>query len=444
VATEPFPVGADFHEVIWCGENRRHDSPRIDETTGAAHPSVRMKKLWLLPVFACGTLVGWLARDGMPSQPKAVTSETQPTKTKRDRTTETSQNSYAQKWRALSRQSQAFTQEEREKFINQLPPEDRLKALEALMADAGPKGLSTKTLFLMTQILGEWAKTDFEGAWDDCAKCQSPGLRKFMQSELIDLLASKDPARALSSLQDLAAEDPAVDTKAIVTLARGEMGKNPEQLLALVTALPDARTFYSSGLTYPEDFDFEKLASGLADIEKKNPGKAMGFGPDNVLGAWADRDPEGAHAWWLKGEKFDYNGWGQILDSVEKRSTPESAAAWAVEKFEDPGAPREKMIRELSGGTSQASKINGIARAMPDIAAQDRFLSEVVQVNWNGLDRNYGFALTGLSSPQARLETLRKLSADNHQPNIGGISDAQFQTWGITRTEVEQIFKANK
>ena len=406
-----------------------------------------MNKCWGIVIFSTGTLLGWVIPRHENDASNPNTTAANSTKVARDRMMSPSKTPHPQKWQSLGKRAATFTETERNDFLKNLTPQDRLLALEGLMADGGPKGLSSKTINLMNQILRDWAKADFEDAWGECAKCQIPGLRKFMQSELIDLLAPEDPKRALACLLKLTAEDPEVGTAAIVTLARGEMGKTPEQLLALVTALPDPRTYYSAGLTYPENFDFEKLAEGLAVIYKKSPHQLVGFSPDNVLSAWADRDPEAAHSWWAKNGKFDYNSWGEILNSVEKRSTPEDAAAWLIAKFEEPGAPRDQMIRELSGDSSQGGMpgtINGIARAMPDIAAQDRFLSDVARVNWNALDRDYGFALSGLSSPQARLEVFRKLAANQHVPNLKAIGDAQFQTWGISRAEVEQIFKANQ
>jgi hypothetical protein len=51
--------------------------------------------------------------------------------------------------------------------------------------------------------------------------------------------------------------------------------------------------------------------------------------------------------------------------------------------------------------------------------------------------------VSGLSSPQARLAAFQKIAATNQGIFLGEINDAQFQAWGLTRQQVEQIWKPN-
>ncbi len=69
------------------------------------------------------------------------------------------------------------------------------------------------------------------------------------------------------------------------------------------------------------------------------------------------------------------------------------------------------------------------------------FLTDAITMNneSNPADA-IGFALNAMSSPEARLEALRRL-AESKRLNIAKTPDAQLQTWGLSRQQVEQAVR---
>ncbi len=76
---------------------------------------------------------------------------------------------------------------------------------------------------------------------------------------------------------------------------------------------------------------------------------------------------------------------------------------------------------------------------MPDIAKRDRFLTDLVTTSKHAYPIDpFGYALTQISTPQARLETLQQLRRIN-KLDAAKIPDAQLQQWGLSRLQVEQL-----
>lgn len=394
-------------------------------------------------MFFAGVLLGWMIEHRSHDVLAGSSASNETTiKTFRDRRIEPAQEAHSQKWQSLGKRAVTFSTEERESFLKELAADDRGKALDGLMTQAGPGYRSDPITSTMSEILKSWAATDVEGALSYCGKCANAGMRKFMLGQLIDILARKDPDRAISLFVEMSAEDPSFQPDGVFTLAQNKMGESAGQLLGFLSKLPMKAASSGTGADFSKDYDFEAAADGIAAMIKANPGKSPAVLPTNLMESWAARDPEAAHAWWAKNDSFEYNNWSMLLNGVEKHSTPEAAATWVVAKFEEPGAPREKMIRDLSiGSGGRAGRFNAIARAMPDSAAQDRFLTEAIMAisaltNLEG----YAFAVSGLSSPQARLDAFQKIPPNNGIPDIYKIDDAQLNAWGITRQQMSQSF----
>ncbi len=350
---------------------------------------------------------------------------------------------HSQKWQSLAKQVITFSAEERSSFLKQLAPADRGKALDALMSQAGPDSSSHLVTSTMDGILKSWAEEDIEEALSHCQKCTNDGMRKYILGKLLETLAEKDPDRAIQLFAQQKTEDPSFQPNVVFTLARTRMGEDADQLVDLLSKLGLSSGSSGTGVNFSNDYDFQTAADGIMAMIKANPGKSPTVLPTNLMESWATLDPDAAQTWWLKNGSFAYNDWGDLFSGIEKHSTPDAAAAWLVAKFEEPGAPRARMILDLSfnndGGF--AGKINTIARAMPDIATQDRFLTDVILTNQNPLSSRNRFAISGLSTPQARLAAFQKIGARNRVTDLEEIDDAQFQGWGITRQQVEQIVK---
>jgi hypothetical protein len=105
------------------------------------------------------------------------------------------------------------------------------------------------------------------------------------------------------------------------------------------------------------------------------------------------------------------------------------------------------MLRSLAQGISTRRRtfIDSIAQAMPDAASRDRFLGDVMTASRpHDPAVDFNLALTQISSPAARLETLRQLVINSHltgnnsHMRAANIPAAQLQQWGLTRQQVEQ------
>jgi hypothetical protein len=71
--------------------------------------------------------------------------------------------------------------------------------------------------------------------------------------------------------------------------------------------------------------------------------------------------------------------------------------------------------------------------------AADRFLADMVTTSRYSEPMNtFGYALTQMSSPEARLETLQRLRKADRLDAVK-IPDAQLQQWGLTRQQVGQL-----
>ena len=395
-------------------------------------------------IFLVGSLFGgWIGYSSRPAGANLRTKNEIALKNPRDRKIQAGAEAHSQKWRSLAKQVTTFSDEERSGFLKQLAPADRGRALDALMSQAGPGSSSHHNTSTMDEIIKSWAIEDFEEALSYCQKCTSDGMRKYMLGELLEVLAENDPDRALQLLVQQSTEDPSFDSNVIFELARTKMGGNANQLVDFLTKFPMKSGSAAASVNFSHGYDFEVAANGIIAVIKANQGKNPAVLPMNLMESWAALDPDAAQTWWEKNGSFPYNDWSKILSGVEKHSTPEAAAAWVVAKFEKPGAPRAKMIRDLAsdGVDGIAGKINMIARAMPDVGAQDRFLTDVILENSASLTRHYRFAISGLSSPQTRLTVFQKIGSENCVIDLQAVDDAQFQAWGLTRQQVELIFK---
>ncbi len=403
-----------------------------------------MKKRWAVVIFFAGSLLGGLiGYSSRPEQSKFGFITEIALENPRDRKMQAGANTIPQRWLSLAKQATTFSDEERTNFLKQLAPTDRGKALDALMSQVGPGSTSDQVTSTMSQILDWWAEKDFEEALAHCRKCSNDGMRKYLLGQLINFLAEKDLDRAIQLLAEQKTEDPLFECNLIFTLASEKMGEKANRLLDLLSKLPMTSGSTGTDVDFSHDYDFKAAANGIMAMIKANPGKTPTVLPTNLFESWAARDPDAAQVWWVKNGSFAFNNWSSLLNGVEKHSTPEAASAWVVTKLEEPGAPREKMIRELAAysGSDVAGKINTIARAMPDIATQDRFLTDVILTNWDPLSSRFRFAISGLSSPQTRLAAFQKIATTNQGIFLGEIDEAQFQAWGLTRQQVELICK---
>jgi hypothetical protein len=393
-----------------------------------------MKKRWAVVIFFVGSLLGGLiGYSSRPAAAKLGSEDEIALKNPRDRKKQADVDDHPKKWQSLGKRVTTFSSEERASFLKELVPTDRGKALDALMSHVGPGFTSDLVTSMMDKILKSWAAEDFEAALSFCQKCTNDGMRKYMLGQLLETLVETDPDRAIQLFGQQKVEDPLFESDMLSTLAGTRMGESAAQLVDLMSKFPATSEYDGAIVRFSSDYDFQAAAAGIMAVIKANPGKSPAVLPINLMKSWAALDPDAAHAWWVKNGSFSFNSWDSLLDGVEKHGDL-SSAAWALAKLEEPGAPRQKMIAELS-----ADQVLRIAKATPDVTTQDRFLTEVVRENANPFSEPFRGAISGLSSPQARLAAFQESSKKISVTMLKYIDDSEFQAWGITREQVKSI-----
>jgi hypothetical protein len=86
-----------------------------------------------------------------------------------------------------------------------------------------------------------------------------------------------------------------------------------------------------------------------------------------------------------------------------------------------------------------AASINGIVRALANPNTSDRFLTELFINQCNSYPCDFTTTLPGMSSPQARLQALAQAKKAGVNL-VEEITEAEYQTWGITKQQFEVIF----
>lgn len=399
-----------------------------------------MKARWALIFFAAGLGTGWLMFGGgmRESAGTAGNKVAAPVVSKRE--ARPVKAPYEAKFRNFAKELPSLSEEEMEAFKKSLAPGDRAAAIEAMLSQAGPYGLPPEIMAMTSEILKTWASEDFDGAWAWCQRIESDANRNFIAAELLDQLVGKDPDRALALHLEMAAGDSGFDSRILFELLRQVTTKDAASFLNFLGKLPFDYNDQSMPVEFAADFNFQQAADGIVAL-RKNQKAPIQILPNNLLSSWATRDADAAYAWFSKNGNLPRENFGNLLEGNEKQGTSGASYSWAADKLNEPGCRREEMIHALADINSDENTnfIKGIAQAMPDTANRDRFLGDVLMMNHlaNPADW-FGYALTQMSSPSARLEILQRLGKADRLVNAENIPDALLQQWGITRQQVEQ------
>ena len=420
------------------------DSPCLTDL-GLTVIFAEMKKRWAVVMFFAGSLLGGLiGYSSRPDSDKLGFKDDVVVTKPRERRKEAGGIAHSQKWQSLGKRIATFSDKERANFLEQLAPTDRGKALDALMSQVGPGRSSPLITSMMSEILKSWATENFEETLSFSQKCSNDGMRNYMLDQLLEVAAVEDPDRALQLYVDQIIVDPTFRSEVYITVAENKGGESAQQLLDILFKLRVRGSGYAGiNVNFSDDYDFRAAADGIAAMIEANPEQHFTVLPMNLLSSWAAADPDAAQAWWAKGGSFMSDDWYKLLMGVEKNSTPEAAAAWTAAKLAEPGAPRERMIQNLSRFDDEANggRISRIAQAIPEVAAKDHFFNEIIFANKSILSGGYRSAMSGLSSTAARLAAFQKIGAKKLWIDLEEINDAQFQAWGLTRQQVELIVK---
>ncbi|MES2921181.1 MAG: hypothetical protein V4819_06535 [Verrucomicrobiota bacterium] len=399
-----------------------------------------MKARWALIFFATGLGAGWLIFGGGLRASAQFAGNNSAASVVRKREARPVKSPHEAKFRSFAKELPSLSEEEMEAFKKSLAPGDRPAAVDALLAQAGPYGLPGEVTNMISEILKTWAGEDFDGAWDWCRRIESDANRNFIASELLDQLVDKDPDRALALHLEMVAEGTGFDSRILFELLRQVTTKDAASFLNFLGKLPSDYNDQEMPVEFAADFNFQQAADGIVAL-RKNQKAPIQILPNNLLSSWATRDADAAYAWFSKNGNLPRENFGNLLEGIEKQGNPGASYSWAADKINEPGCRWETMIHALADIRSDenTSVINGIAQAMPDTANRDRFLGDVVMMNHLANPvAHYGYALTQMSSPTARLETFQRLGKANKLFDAENIPDTQLQQWGITRQQVEQ------
>lgn len=404
-----------------------------------------MKKRWSVLIFAAGLLLGWLIRGDRHPAPEVEAANLPVSKATRRHEVAATPTAHPAKWPSIGKQALRFNDNEREDFLKNLAPKDRLQALETLAAQSGPDGLDWRLRGMIQKILKELADQDFDSAWSWSKGIASEATRHYMMESLLKELVKANPDRALALHLEQLAADPNFTSGVPHTLVAARVREGAQAMLDLFAKFP-AKSGGGSGsdMKFPQDFDFQLLADGIRKMTQGTD--SLPAYPMNFLSAWAARDPEAAYAYWSGGGLPSwFGGWDRLIEGIETHGEAGAAAAWTVSKLADPSAPRRKIIGDLTNAieSGRMSKINSIAQAMPDAGVRDRFFTDVLVMNqYTDPVAQLGFAFQGLSAPQARLDAIREISAAGRKVDLKKTDAAGFQAWGFTREQAEQMIAA--
>ncbi|RYD19263.1 MAG: hypothetical protein EOP88_19635 [Verrucomicrobiaceae bacterium] len=399
-----------------------------------------MKPGRIIIIFTTGLLAGW-GLYGLAGPVRPVIAEPS---TKADRTPIAKPTAKEDpRWSAFREKSRKADWGQMNAMLKEVVPGDRMAALEALAARPGLKGIGTVAIHLMEKITREWAAEDLDGAWAAAQKCQNEELREVMMGAILEQLAKTDPERALEMESTQVFSNNGIKSNLITMLQESKLRSGAADYIESIKRFPAVRTSSGSDEEFAGDFDFKLAADAVTALQKANDGNGPSSFPVNFMSEWAKKDPHAAFGWWAANPSLPFGDVNKVLEGFENHS-PGSSTAWLVEKFQDPAMPREKLIAEWVDIDIDdlMPKVNTIAAALPDAQVADAFLHDVFVAKSEGVVEASAFALTGMSSPEARLAALRAMAAKyksvDENVEMGEVTDEQLQAWGITREQAEK------
>jgi len=398
-----------------------------------------MKTQWMIGIFVAGIILGWLIpRDVLVPDEKTGSSEL-PGKSERKRQDRAAVSAHPSKWQTVANQLANGSDEERSTFRDSLKPEDRAGLIEAILSRSGPDGLDENSKSFIHAILNLWANDDFETAWAWSQQLAGGANRKFMAEKLLAAFVEKEPKRAMELYQTMVADFPDFGYEVPMALLKKAAGTGATDYLDILNKIPPGSPV-GTDMKFSETFDFQLVADRLSQTGKDQMPRVL---PTNFISSWAQRAPDAAYAWFAKNDSVAFNDFGSLLEGIEKQGAPGSAQQWAVAKLEESGAPRKKMIDGLRDNYGPSSaKINAIALAMPDTVSRDRFYKDVFVEAFGVYDpiQQLGFTISGMSSPEVRLQALQDYRTLGRRISISEFTDSQLQAWGITREQLGQAY----
>jgi hypothetical protein len=344
------------------------------------------------------------------------------------------------KWQTFAAQFSETNKEERKSFEENVAPQNRRAALEALLSQGGPSGFDVEMSRMIDHLLVVWAEENFEEAWAWSLQIKRQGIQNFVTGRLLDVMVEKDLEHATILYLELSKTNPDLESKVPETVLANAALKNAETFLDFAGKLRLSKN-PAQPCEFVKDFNFQQVVDGLAKLPRTEGDLLPVSFPENFYEAWAELDRDAAFASFTGGMLSGLGKFDIFLEGLEKHSNPEEVWSWVAEKIQE-SEVSSKAIR--SGlGDLQSISLNGIIQALPDAASRDGFLLQVATEGGivHGEDQMPSVAISAMSSPTIRLEAFTQMRKENRKPDISKVTDTDLQAWGVTRQQVTAIFQ---
>ncbi len=403
--------------------------------------------IWVSGTVVAGLTIGWLSRGraALVSSPLPVELRSQ---SARRHNEQTPARKPLDRWQTFATKFSETNKEERETFKKTILPQDRSAAIEALVAQGGPEGFDPDLIDTIDELLNAWAEEDFEAAWAWSQQLTGEGTRDFIAGRLLNKLVTTHPELALTRYLELMLTNPSFESKVPEKIFASAALKNADDFLNFAGRL-DFTSSPSDFCDFAKDFNFQRVADGVAKLPKKEDGKVpFGF-PRNFYEVWAERDRDAAFASFTGGTLSSLGDFADLMQVVETHDKPEAIWEWVAGKIQE----SEVSSKAIRSGLAnlQSVSFNGIIQALPDAVSRDHFLTQVALEG--GVTHTFNevpsIAISAMSSPQVRLEVFSRMHqerAQNHWPpfDISTITNSDLQAWGITHQQLTAIFSASE
>ena len=261
----------------------------------------------------------------------------------------------------------------REEFTNSLRAGDVPDLLAVFLADAGLEGIDYKQKEMLEKAVKQWVAEDINAALAWAVNVPQPKLRRYFQKMMLGELAKTHPFNAADRALEIETGDADFDASDIVSDGIRELCKttgNERSITELVrkTAVKDSKSSSGVSQTFAKDFGHEALLNSLAEIKKQ--GLEFRFIPMGMLEAWAKRDAEAAHAWFIANGKVGFEDWKDVLSGVAATSGQQASGQWFLGKYSRANEEQRKIMVDAFDDTygEPAARMvlaDSLARQMP-------------------------------------------------------------------------------
>ncbi len=401
-----------------------------------------MKARWALLLFAAGVASGWVLRpDGLAKHMVEASRGPRATMSRQRLPQEDGRASFGKRI-AGAESSGAM------RIWKDLDRSERMEAMESMASAAriGDEKFQNRLGSMVHSLLKGWMDSDPEGLLAMVRSTSNQDLKDYLLRRILEhLQEKKDVEQALALEIEFLQEGGHFRTDVPRFALEAKLGEGAAAYLELMEKLP----FMPGGGggtpgRFPADFNFQQVADGVSDLIQARGGLKPPNFPLDFHTEWARRDRDAAYAWWANHPPLPYNDLNQIL-AVTDEVSPGSSTTWIAAKLQDPDAPRDKIILGLGSGEERAvpGRVDAVAKAMPDTGSADALLTDFIVLNSTldpRLRHSPAFALSSLSSPQARLDAVITLGKRGGSLPLDQFTDDQFKAWGTTREEMTNAF----